>query len=97
MFVEKKEGIRVTPVFISVDPERDNVEQVREYVQGWLVCTIHDSKYINVQMQSLLGKKSEIALSFLFYSSKMIRHFLYEPKIPLTNRCKREKGQESTI
>ena len=34
MFVEKKEGIRVTPVFISVDPERDNVEQVREYVQG---------------------------------------------------------------
>ena len=66
MFVEKKEGIRVTPVFISVDPERDNVEQVREYVQGWLVCTIHDSKYINVQMQSLLGKKSEILLFFLF-------------------------------
>ena len=57
MFVEKKEGIRVTPVFISVDPERDNVEQVREYVQGWLVCTIHDSKNIYVWMQSLLWKK----------------------------------------
>ncbi|KAI5057128.1 hypothetical protein GOP47_0027143 [Adiantum capillus-veneris] len=31
--LEKKDGIRVTPVFISVDPERDNVEQVREYVK----------------------------------------------------------------
>jgi protein SCO1/2 len=34
LFLEKKHGISVTPVFISVDPERDNVEQVREYVQG---------------------------------------------------------------
>ena len=66
MFVEKKEGIRVTPVFISVDPERDNVEQVREYVQGQLVCTINDSKNINVQMQSLLWKKFEMLCFSLF-------------------------------
>ena len=31
---EEKSGIQVVPVFISVDPERDTVEQVREYVKG---------------------------------------------------------------
>lgn len=31
--IEKKESLRITPVFISVDPERDNVEQLREYVK----------------------------------------------------------------
>lgn len=29
----KKSGFQVVPVFISVDPERDNVEQIREYVK----------------------------------------------------------------
>lgn len=31
---EKKTGLEIVPLFISVDPERDNVEQVREYVKG---------------------------------------------------------------
>ncbi|XAR68799.1 hypothetical protein NMG60_11000169 [Bertholletia excelsa] len=31
--IKKKSGIEIVPVFISVDPERDTVEQVREYVQ----------------------------------------------------------------
>lgn len=31
---EEKSGLEVVPVFISVDPERDTVEQVREYVKG---------------------------------------------------------------
>lgn len=31
--IRGKAGIEVVPVFISVDPERDNVEQVREYVK----------------------------------------------------------------
>ncbi|GJP29448.1 hypothetical protein CLOM_g16709 [Closterium sp. NIES-68] len=31
--VEKQVGVAVVPVFISVDPERDTVEQVREYVK----------------------------------------------------------------
>ncbi|XP_031486741.1 protein SCO1 homolog 1, mitochondrial [Nymphaea colorata] len=30
--IKKKAGIEVVPVFISVDPERDTVEQVREYI-----------------------------------------------------------------
>ncbi|KAL0344451.1 UNVERIFIED_CONTAM: protein SCO11, mitochondrial [Sesamum radiatum] len=30
---EEKSGLEVVPVFISVDPERDTVEQVREYVK----------------------------------------------------------------
>eukprot|EP00897_Mesotaenium_endlicherianum_P002948 jgi/Mesen1/2681/ME000167S01832 len=31
--IEKKGGIKVRPVFISVDPERDTVEQVKQYVR----------------------------------------------------------------
>ncbi|XP_028760925.1 protein SCO1 homolog 1, mitochondrial [Neltuma alba] len=31
--IKKKSGIEIVPVFISVDPERDTVEQVREYVK----------------------------------------------------------------
>lgn len=34
MLAEKEAGIEIVPVFISVDPERDTVEQVREYVKG---------------------------------------------------------------
>ncbi|GJX89692.1 protein SCO1 homolog 1, mitochondrial [Tanacetum coccineum] len=30
---EAKAGFEIIPVFISVDPERDTVEQVREYVK----------------------------------------------------------------
>ncbi|GAB4843912.1 Protein SCO1 1, mitochondrial [Ancistrocladus abbreviatus] len=30
--IKEKSGIEIVPVFISVDPERDTVEQVREYV-----------------------------------------------------------------
>lgn len=30
----EKAGIKIVPIFISVDPERDTVEQVREYVKG---------------------------------------------------------------
>lgn len=32
--VEEKAHLEVVPVFISVDPDRDTVEQVREYVKG---------------------------------------------------------------
>ncbi|KAL3638080.1 Protein SCO1 1, mitochondrial [Castilleja foliolosa] len=32
--IKEKSGMEVVPVFISVDPERDNVEQVREYVKA---------------------------------------------------------------
>lgn len=31
--IKEKSGIDITPVFISVDPERDTVEQVHEYVK----------------------------------------------------------------
>ncbi|CAI0426321.1 unnamed protein product [Linum tenue] len=31
--IEKKAGFEIVPVFISVDPERDTVDQVREYVK----------------------------------------------------------------
>nr|GMC95397.1 protein SCO1 homolog 1, mitochondrial isoform X1 [Ipomoea batatas] len=31
--IKSKSGLEVVPVFISVDPERDTVEQVREYVK----------------------------------------------------------------
>ncbi len=32
---EKRTGKQVQPVFISIDPERDSVEKVREYVKGF--------------------------------------------------------------
>ena len=32
---EKKTGKQVQPVFISIDPERDSVQKVREYVKGF--------------------------------------------------------------
>lgn len=31
---EQKTKHKVTPVFVSIDPERDSVQQVKEYVQG---------------------------------------------------------------
>lgn len=31
---EQKVGLQVLPVFISIDPERDTVEQIREYLKG---------------------------------------------------------------
>ena len=34
LLLEEKAGFEVVPVFITVDPERDTVEQVREYVKG---------------------------------------------------------------
>jgi len=34
MPAEEKAGFNIVPVFISVDPERDTVEQVHEYVKG---------------------------------------------------------------
>ncbi|XP_057947804.1 protein SCO1 homolog 1, mitochondrial isoform X3 [Malania oleifera] len=32
--IKERAGIEIVPVFISVDPERDTVEQVHEYVKG---------------------------------------------------------------
>jgi protein SCO1/2 len=40
MLAEEKAGIEIVPVFISVDPERDTVEQVAEYVKGASQCTL---------------------------------------------------------
>jgi cytochrome oxidase Cu insertion factor (SCO1/SenC/PrrC family) len=46
MLAEEKAGFDIVPVFITVDPERDNVEQVREYVKGasihiWITILIY--------------------------------------------------------
>jgi hypothetical protein len=37
---EAKAGLKVIPVFISIDPERDTVEQVREYLRGKLIHAV---------------------------------------------------------
>lgn len=47
--IKEKAGIEIVPVFISVDPERDNVEQVREYV-----------KEFHPKLVGLTGKPDEI-------------------------------------
>lgn len=41
MFTEDKGDIEIVPVFISVDPERDTVDQVREYVKGASLAWLH--------------------------------------------------------
>ncbi len=38
---EKDTGKQVQPVFISIDPERDSVKQVRDYVKGALCWNTH--------------------------------------------------------
>ena len=35
LVAERRTGKQVQPVFISIDPERDSVEKVREYVKGF--------------------------------------------------------------
>lgn len=39
MLSEEKAKMEIVPVFITVDPERDTVEQVRDYVNG--MCFMH--------------------------------------------------------
>ena len=46
---EEKAGMEVVPVFISVDPERDTVEQVREYVKGILLLTCFQLHFLCLQ------------------------------------------------
>jgi len=37
--IKGKAKLDIVPVFITVDPERDTVEQVRDYVKGVCPCT----------------------------------------------------------
>jgi protein SCO1/2 len=50
---EEKSGIQTVPVFISVDPERDTVEQVAEYVKGDSVI-LHELHFIISHVSYLL-------------------------------------------
>lgn len=38
LYAEEKAKLDVVPIFITVDPERDTVEQVRDYVKGVCLC-----------------------------------------------------------
>lgn len=50
--IEKKVGLQVLPVFISIDPERDTVEQIREYLKEYhprfvgLTGTVEDIRQV---------------------------------------------------
>ena len=46
---EEKAGMEVVPVFISVDPERDTVEQVHKYVKGILLLTCFQLHFLCLQ------------------------------------------------
>jgi cytochrome oxidase Cu insertion factor (SCO1/SenC/PrrC family) len=39
IYAEEKAKLDIVPVFITVDPERDSVEQVGDYVKGVSSCT----------------------------------------------------------
>lgn len=44
---EKNTKHQVTPVFVSIDPERDSVQQVKEYVQGAVALTTRISAHVD--------------------------------------------------
>lgn len=73
MQVEKSIGVKVVPIFISVDPERDTVEQVGRYVKGertW--CQKHFPPSYNLPPQCLevrLSSAGEVSSSRIVFSS----------------------------
>lgn len=76
-FAEMKSGIEVVPVFISVDPERDTVEQVREYVKGKFCFDVKiQCNAIRYQLKSfyqfLYWKLTAIAFHFSEFHPKLI-------------------------
>jgi hypothetical protein len=67
MQVEKSIGVKVVPIFISVDPERDTVEQVGRYVKGertWCQKHFPPSYYLPPQcLEVRLNSAGEVSLS----------------------------------
>ncbi|KAI5067447.1 hypothetical protein GOP47_0017975 [Adiantum capillus-veneris] len=83
--LEKKDGIRVYPIFISVDPERDNVEQVREYVKEFhprligLTGTLDDNRQVAREFRVYYMKTEEEGSDYLVDHSIIM--YLMDPQM----------------
>ena len=75
---EGEAGIDIVPVFISVDPERDTVEQVRGDVKGVLFKTLIKRLRHKIQQNNSLFSiipSHRVACESLFLFFCMMRQF----------------------
>ncbi|KAH7446927.1 hypothetical protein KP509_01G082300 [Ceratopteris richardii] len=83
--VLEKDGITITPIFITVDPERDNVEQVKEYVQEFhprligLTGTAEDIRQVSREFRVYYMKTEEEGSDYLVDHSIIM--YLMDPQM----------------
>ncbi|KAI5061230.1 hypothetical protein GOP47_0023735 [Adiantum capillus-veneris] len=83
--IEKRDNLPITPVFISVDPERDSVEQIREYVKEFhprligLTGSLDEIKQVARAYRVYYMKTEEEGLDYLVDHSIIM--YLMDPKM----------------
>ncbi|KAL3681909.1 hypothetical protein R1sor_024865 [Riccia sorocarpa] len=83
--IEKKIGVQVVPVFISIDPERDTVEQVREYLKEFhprlvgLTGSVNDIRQVAREYRVYYMKTEEEGSDYLVDHSIIM--YLMDPNM----------------
>ncbi|XP_024375095.1 protein SCO1 homolog 1, mitochondrial [Physcomitrium patens] len=83
--IEKKAGLQVLPVFISIDPERDTVEQIREYLKEYhprfvgLTGTVEDIRQVAREYRVYYMKTEDEGTDYLVDHS--IITYLMDPEM----------------
>ncbi|BBN01932.1 protein SCO1 [Marchantia polymorpha subsp. ruderalis] len=83
--IEKKIGVQVVPVFISIDPERDTVEQVREYLKEFhprlvgLTGSVNDIRQVAREYRVYYMKTEEEGTDYLVDHSIIM--YLMDPNM----------------
>lgn len=66
LYAEEKAKLDVVPVFITVDPERDTIEQVRDYVKG--VCLYNCPILVIITYCSILFFDCSLLMNYLCFA-----------------------------
>ncbi|KAG6554741.1 hypothetical protein Mapa_003760 [Marchantia paleacea] len=83
--IEKKIGVQIVPVFISIDPERDTVEQVREYLKEFhprlvgLTGSVNDIRQVAREYRVYYMKTEEEGTDYLVDHSIIM--YLMDPNM----------------